>query len=110
MWASVYGAILDFNDFPITSQIGIFNNEDDIWAWIDKNENSQVLAIDYFTFIRYAPLIQTEDIGEYLMRYRLLKEHNLYSYGQLVDDLPAIWVDVINLIDSEIAKAQKAKK
>ena len=72
-------------------------------------DDSQVLAVDYMTFIRHSPPIYTEEIGEYLMRYRMLNQHNIYSYGNVFDDLPAKWVDVLTIMESEIPKAEKAK-
>jgi hypothetical protein len=100
---------LDENSLPLKTQIGTFENESDIQEWILDQKSSKVLAIDYITFIRYAPLIYTEEIGEYLMRYKLLKEYRLYSYGNLVDDLPARFVDVLGIIDSEVPKAMESK-
>ena len=87
----------------------MFNDESDIIEWMMEQKSSQVLAVDYITFIRYAPLIYTDEIGEYLMRYKMLKEYNIKSYGDMLDDLPAKWVDVLSLIDSEVHKAMKCK-
>ena len=74
-----------------------------------EQKSSQVLAVDYITFIRYAPLIYTDEIGEYLMRYKMLRKYNIKSYGDVLDDLPAVWVDVLDLIDTEAEKAMKCK-
>lgn len=101
---------MQVQSFPIKTQIGEFHNEQDIIEWMLNASDSQVLAIDYFTFIKYSPLIFTPEINEYLMRYGLLKNHNIHSYGNVLDDLPAKWVDVLSLIESEYNKATAAKR
>ena len=51
--------------------------------------------------------IFSPDIEEILDRYALHKQ-GIYSFGQCYDDLPNWWVDAINLLNTEQAKATKA--
>ena len=109
IWASVYEAEMGVQKFPLNTQIGTFEDEEDIIKWMLKQEDSQVLAIDYFAFIKHSPLIFTPLVNEYIMRYNLLKTFNINSYGNVLDELPALWVDALNVMESEYNKAVSCK-
>ena len=96
---------MQVQNFPIETQIGTFEDEKDVIDWMLEQDDSQVLAIDYITFINHLPLIQ----HEYLMRFNLLKNLNIQSYGNVLDDLPATWVDALNIMESEYNKAVKCR-
>jgi len=101
---------MEVQRFPLDTQIGNFNNESQVEAWLLTQDDSKVMSIDYMTFIKHSSLIYTPEINEYIMRYNLLKNHNIHSYGNVLDDLPAKWVDVLNLLESEYHKATAAKR
>jgi len=101
---------MQVQSFPIKTQIGIFKNEEDIIDWMLKQDDSQILAIDYMTFIKHAPLIFTSQINEFLMRFNLLKSHNILSYGNVLDELPAVWVDALQIMEVEFNKALRVKR
>ena len=100
---------MQIQSFPLDTQIGKFNNESEVEEWLLAQDDTQVMSIDYLTFIRHSSLIFTPEINEYIMRYNLLKNHNIHSYGNVLDELPGRWVDALNIMESEYHKALAAK-
>jgi len=96
-------------EYPIQTQIGTYNNDADLDAFLAARNDSAILAYDY-SLIAYAPYIYTPEITEYLTRYKMQKNHGLQSYGNRFEDVPAVWVDVLGLIDAEIEKAMEEKR
>ena len=90
--------------FPIHAQIGVFNDESDIDRWMLSD---RFHPVDYFAFIKHLPYIFTPFVVEMLRRYKLLKEYNIYSYGQDFDKQPAWWIDLLVYMDEELQKAVK---
>jgi len=93
---------------PLKTQIGIFHNEEEIASWLYYQNDSSIYAFDYIKLIKYAPFIYTDFTQEVLLRYSLFKNHNVYSFSNKFEELPAWWIDTINLLDSEYIKAEKA--
>ena len=49
-------------------------------------------------------------VSEWIMRFNLLKTHGINSFGKLFDDLPVLWIEVLDLISTELYKAQEDKR
>ena len=99
---------MELRDFPIESQIGVFNNEEEIANWIIRQDASSYYPIDYLAFINHAPLIYTSLTDECLIRYRMQKD-GYQNFSNIVDEVPAWWVDVYTMMDNEFLRAQKCK-
>ena len=54
---------MEIKEFPINTQVGIFNDDDDLQIWLNNGE-----PFDY-CLIRHAPFIYTPFISEILQRY-----------------------------------------
>ena len=96
---------MEVREFPIKTQIGTFNNEADIEAWMCSDD---FVPMEY-GFIKHSPFIYTDNIQEILDRYSLFKSHGIISYSNNYDEMPSIWVDALILIDSELGKAREMK-
>jgi len=101
---------MEVKNFPIVTQIGIFNNEQEIASWLTYRNNSEYYAQDYIAFINHSPFIYTDFTEECLARYNLQKNYNVKSYGETFEEIPAWWVDILNLIDSEIIRATQERQ
>jgi len=99
---------MEIKEFPIDTQIGVFQNEDDLNKWILAQDNSGIYGIDY-ALIGHAPFVFTPFVQECLSRYNFQKK-GYTSYSTHFDDLPAIWVETVSFIDSEIEKAMEKKR
>ena len=108
MWQSVFGYEMEVKVFPSKTQIGTFKNETDIDEWLLVQTESKIYGIDY-SFIAHAPYVFTSFIQECLSRYNFQKK-GYTSYSNHFDDLPAIWVETVSLIDSELEKALEKKR
>lgn len=54
--------------------------------------------------------VYTPEVNDIMARYSLFKTHNVHSFGSLYDELPALWVDCLNLIGNEADKAVECKR
>ena len=72
---------LEQRDFPLDTQIGYFENEKDVEQWLLTNKE-QGYPHDYAAFIKSSQVIYTPQIQEYLIRYKMQKSYNIYSYSQ----------------------------
>ena len=109
VWSGIFESELVEQTFPIVTgikKIGDFENEQALIDWLLKQEDSNDYAVDYLAFIRHN--ILTPEIYEYLFRYKMLNK-GIHSYSNVLDDMPAIYVDVLQVIESEVQKAMKAK-
>ncbi len=99
-------------EFPFNTQLDppfdIIENEDklDLWLFEQKDEN---YPYDYGYLIKDSDYIYTPSVADKLRRYKLQKEFGIYSYSKKFEDIPAIWIDMLNIISSEIPKALKEK-
>ena len=50
----------------------------------------------------------TEEINEWISRYNLLKNYGISSYGNVYENMPAKWIDILQTIDSNITKSIRA--
>ena len=63
----------------------------------------------YASFIKVESYIFTKEVNNIISRYNCSKNHGIQSFGSDYDKVPAFWIDCLNLIESEINKAQKHK-
>ena len=104
---------MEVKQFPIDIQIGTFQNENDIELWMNNqwhfnNEIIEFTPIDY-CLIQHSPFIYTESIDDIITRYSLFKTHGIISFSNNYDEMPAKWIDILNLIDIELNKAREQK-
>ena len=97
-------------NYPIRTQIGIFNDHEEIAQWLFYKNDSSQYAQDYMAFISDASFIYTPFTDECLARYTLLKSFSTPSFGKDFDELPAWWIDILSLIELETNKAIQTKQ
>jgi len=52
--------------------------------------------------------VYTEEVNDWIGRYNMLKNYSITSYEKHYDDMPAKWVDILHIIDSNLNKARKS--
>ena len=78
--------------------------------WLKENDKyGEELYYDFCLESNDFPGIFTPDVNEYLTRHKMLKDYNISSFATEFDNLPAIWVDAIEIIDVNVTKAMEAK-
>jgi hypothetical protein len=82
----------------LNTQIGTFENEKDLERWLVENDEPG-FPHDYAALIKASQVIYTRQIEEYLIRYRMQKQYNIYSYSQNFDEIPADWIDMLPHMD-----------
>lgn len=100
---------LERREFPLQTQIGIFENEQDVEQWLIKNDEPGY-PHDYAACIKASQIIYTPQTEEYLIRYKMQKQYNIYSYSQIFDEIPADWIDMYPYIDQCVNEALEEKK
>ena len=100
---------MEIKEFPIITQIGTFHNEQEIDAWLSA-QTTEYYPQEYCATIKSHSYIYTDWIEEQLLRYKYFREFSIPSYSVIFDDLPAVWIDTLTLMDSEIKKATEAKR
>lgn len=100
---------LEQREFPLQTQIGIFRDEKDVETWLITNTEPSY-PHDYAACIKASQVIFTPQIEEYLIRYKMQKQYNIYSYSQNFDKIPADWIDMLSYIDSCVNEALEEKK
>ena len=100
---------LERRDFPLDTQIGVFENEKDVEQWLIKNDEPGY-PHEYAACIKASQVIYTRQIEEYLLRYKMQKQYNIYSYSQNFDEIPADWIDMLPFMDMCITEALEEKK
>ena len=103
----MFGVKLIEQNFPIETQVGVFQDEQDIENWIWKN-NTPFFAYDYIYLIRYAPFVYSNFTQECLVRYNMQK-NGYQNFSNIVDEVPGWWVDIFSMMEDEFMKAQKLK-
>lgn len=101
---------MEIRNFPIQTPYGTYATEQELDLYLARTDLSAELYHDYAAFIYHEPYIFTTEVRDFIQRYNLLKNHGIYSYSQNLDEMPAKWVDVILLIDSEYITASKDKE
>jgi hypothetical protein len=100
---------LEPKEFPLQTQIGTFENEQDVEQWILTNQDT-AYPFDYGYLIKASQVIYSPEIEEYLVRYKMQKEYNIFSYSQNFDEIPADWIDMLNYMDVCVNEALEEKK
>jgi len=100
---------LEKREFPMQTQIGYFENEQDVEQWLLSN-TEKCYPHDYAAFIKSSDIIYTPQIQEYLIRYKMQKQYNIFSYSQNFDDVPADWIDMLGWIDVCMSEALEEKQ
>jgi|GEM_PF-1919040 len=57
------------------------------------------MYFDYCTQVKDAEFIFTPKVLELLRRHKYLKQYGITSYGKHYDDLPAFWLDAVDIMD-----------
>ena len=97
---------LERKEFPLQTQIGIFENEKDVEQWLIEDGS----PYDYGYLIKASQVVHTPQVEEYLVRYKMQKQYNIYSYSQNFDDIPADWIDMLSYIDICVNEALEEKQ
>ena len=100
---------LERKEFPLTTQIGIFETQRDIEQWLLENDEIGY-PHDYAALIKDLQTIVTPRVEEYLIRYKMQKQYNIYSYSQVLEEIPAEWVDMLSYMDFTVNEALEEKK
>jgi hypothetical protein len=100
---------LEQKEFPLHTQIGTFENEKNVEDWILTNSDP-AYPYDYGHLIKASNVIYSPEIQEYLIRYKMQKQYNIYSYSQNFDEIPADWVDILSWIDVCMNEALEEKQ
>lgn len=95
-------------EFPIKTQIGCWNSENELCDWFDnwEPESTQIAYFD-FCLIGHWPLIFAPCINDLLERHFYLKNYQIYSFSQNFDALPAVYIDGLNIIEKTISDITK---
>jgi len=99
---------LEKREFPLDTQIGHFENEQAVEQWLLTNEDP-CYPHDYAALIKASQVIYSPEIAEYLTRYKMQKQYNIYSYSQNFDEIPADWIDMLSWIDTCVSEAEQEK-
>ena len=73
-----------------------------------NSETSETLYYTYAIQCADWDYIYSKDINEWLSRYSMHLQ-GIMSYGNVYDDVPAIWLEVLKLLHVESQEAQQAK-
>ena len=96
-------------EYPLDTQIGVFNDPSEVETWLIKNTEIG-FPHDYATLIKDSRIIYTPLIQEYLLRYKMQKQYNIYSYSQNFESIPGEWIEILNYIDHCVQEALEEKK
>ena len=91
------------------TQLGRFDSEKEVDEWLLANDEP-CYPHDYAALIKASQCIYSRQIEEYLIRYKMQKQYNIYSYSQNFDDIPADWIDMLSHIDVCVNEAQEEKQ
>ena len=100
---------LEPKGYPLDTQIGRFDNEKEVEEWLLTNEDV-AYPHEYAAIIKDSTVIYSPQIAEYLLRYKMQKQYNIYSYSQVFEEIPADWIDLLPFMDMTIAEALKEKE
>jgi len=100
---------LEERSFPLDTQIGHFENEQDVEKWLLEQKEPDY-PHEYGHLIKATQVIYSPKIEEYLIRYKMQKAYNMYSYSQNFDEVPAEWIDLLNWMDICTDEALKEKQ
>lgn len=103
IWALGYKKECIDNDYPVyTVYKQQINNDEELEEWFANwYEKYPNIYFNDFSLVGRWSYIFDEQIDEWIMRYNFLKSYNISSYGNTFDDLPAIWVDALNIMNTQ---------
>jgi len=93
----------------LDTQIGRFDSEKEVDEWLLTNEDPSY-PHDYGYLIKASQCIYSRQIEEYLIRYKMQKQYNIFSYSQNFEEIPADWIDMLPYIDGCVSEALEEKK
>ena len=100
---------LEPREFPLNTQVGYFEDEKSVETWLLNNDDPGY-PHDYAACIKASQVILSPRIEEYLIRYKMQKHYNIYSYSQNFDEIPADWIEMLSYIDGCVNEALEEKK
>ena len=93
---------LEPKGYPLDTQIGRFDNEKEVEEWLLTNEDV-AYPHEYAAIIKDSTVIYSPQIAEYLLRYKMQKQYNIYSYSQVFDEIPADCIELLPFMYMTIA-------
>lgn len=98
-------------EYPVyTVQKKRINNDAELDQWFSSwNEKYSSIYFSDFSLVGRWSYIFDSKIDEWIMRYNLLKTNNINSFSNLFEELPAIWVEVLGIINQQFNLAMKDK-
>jgi len=98
-------------DYPVYTVSGLqINNETELEQWfLNWHEKHNFIYYYDFSCVARWDFIFDNKIDEWIVRYNLLKSNNIQSYSNVFDELPAIWIQGLDVITTELAKAAETK-
>ena len=84
------------------------NKKRDGVSYDPKDDDSETLYFSYAVECSDWEYIYSKDINEWLSRYSMHLQ-GIFSYGNVYDVLPVIWIQVLKLLHVESQEAQQAK-
>jgi len=69
----------------------------------------QEMFFDYCLEVKDFEFVFTSEILELLRRYKFFKEYKITSYSTHYDDLPAVWLDALQIMDYNYDLATRCK-
>jgi hypothetical protein len=111
IWAGVLGMTFEEREFPFYSyqRLELFTCNADIDRWV-LSQNHEYYPHEYCALIKCEKYIFTPAIQEYLLRYKMQANFNIYSYSNNFDEIPSRWISMLNYIDNEINAARKERQ
>ena len=97
---------LEPREFPLETQLGTLENEQAVEKWLLEDGDPH----EYAALIKASQVIYNPEVNEYLMRYKMQKQYNIYSYSQNFDEIPADYIDMLGYIDVCVNEALEEKK
>lgn len=83
----------------------------DAEKWLLANKaTGQELFFDYCLDVSDFEYIFSNDIIDLLRRFRLFAEYQIQSFSNIYDELPAYWIDAIELISYNQKDAIKCRQ
>ena len=109
VWCDILKMTIEPKEYPLHTQIGTFETMQDVEKWLLTNEEP-AYPYDYAALIKDSSVIITPKIEEYLIRYKMQKQYNIYSYSQNFDEIPADWLDMLSWLDICVGEALEEKQ
>ena len=99
----------------IAAWAGVYQKEikagrQDAETWLQKEfKTNQEMFFDYCLEVDDFEYILDRKTSDYLRRFRLFKDYNVHSYSNIYDELPAVWIDVMDILTLNYKLAMDCK-